>query len=119
MGNLDFDWITISSVLGPATFIVTTLAVFIWVLRFKPEILRTKEGENMETTLDWKVIREIMLQCSAFSGGLVILLNVVISLAIGMWNVDARALGVMAFAFALMLFRSFDVFLTRITNRAE
>lgn len=114
MGNSQLDWLLISSVLGIIIFAATTLAVFIWLLRFKPEILQRKGDGNMETTFDWSAIREIILQCSSFSGGLVILLNVFIFLATGIWTIDARSVGVMALAFALMLFRSFDRFLTHL-----
>ena len=114
MGNSQLDWLLISSVLGIIIFAATTLAVFIWLLRFKPEILRRKGDGNMETTFDWSAIREIILQCISFSGGLVILLNVFIFLATGIWTMDARSVGVMALAFALMLFRSFDRFLTHL-----
>lgn len=114
MGNLQLDWLMISSVLGIVIFAATTLAVFIWLLWFRPETLRTRGEDNIETTFDWKVVGEILLQCSSFSGGLVILLNVLIFLVAGIWNLDPRSLGVMALAFALMLFRSFDRFLTHL-----
>ena len=116
MGNSQLDWLLISSLLGIVIFATTTLTVFTWVLRFKPEILRAKGNDNVETTLDWKIVGEIILQCSSFSGGLVILLNVIIYLVIGIWNVDAGSLGIMALAFAFILFRSFDRFLTYLKN---
>ena len=114
MGNSQLDWLLISSLLGVVIFAATTLAVFIWLLRFKPEILRAKGDGSVETTLDWKIVGVIILQCSSFSGGLVILLNVFIFLATGIWTIDARSVGAMALAFALMLFRSFDGFLTHL-----
>lgn len=70
----------------------------------------------METTFDWKVIGEIMLQCCSFSGGIVLLLNTVVFMITGIWNLDGVSLGILALAFALMLFRSFDGFLTRLLN---
>lgn len=119
MGNSPLDWVLISYVLGIVTFVVTTFAVFVWLLRFRPELLRTKGKSNIETTFDWKVIGEIVVQCSSFTGGFVILLNVLVFVVTGIWSIDAGSLGIMALAFALMLFRSFDRFLTQLLNHEK
>ena len=117
MGNLQLDWILISSMLGAIIFTVTNLGIFIWLLWFKPETLRSKDVDRTDTTLDWKVIGEIMLHSSSFSGGVVLLLNTIVFMITGVWNLDVGSLGILELAFALMLFRSFDGFLTNLLNR--
>lgn len=112
MDNMDLDWLTISSILGTLIFVLTNTGIFLWLLRFRPQILRSRGVDRIETTLNWKVIGEIMLQCISFSGGIVLLLNTAVFMITGIWNLDATSLGVLALAFALMLFRSFDAFLT-------
>lgn len=117
MGNLQLDWLLISSILGTATFVIVSITIFVWLLRFRPEILRSKGANRIETSLDWEVIGKIVLQASSFSGGIVIIINVLIYVISGTWSIDARSLGVMILAFALMLFKSFDKFITRLCRR--
>lgn len=116
MGNLQLDWLSISSILGIIIFIGTTLAVFAWLMLYRPEVLRSKE-KNAVTTLDWRIIGEIMLHCSSFSGGIILMLNVLIFVVTGIWSVDARSLGVLVLAFGIMLFRSFDSFVSSLCQR--
>ena len=117
MGNSELDWLLISSILGTATFVVVSVTIFAWLLRFKPEILRSKGSNRVETTLDWEVIGRIILQASSFSGGIVIVINVLIYMISGTWDIDARSLGVLVLAFALTLFKSFDGFITGLRRR--
>jgi hypothetical protein len=37
----------------------------------------------------------------------------------GIWNVDAKSLGILALAFAMMLFRSFDKFVTGLKRQVK
>jgi hypothetical protein len=119
MGNSELDWLLISSILGTATFVVVSITIFAWLLRFKPEILRSKGSNRVETTLDWEVIGRIILQASSFSGGIVIVINVLIYIISGTWDIDARSLGVLALAFALTLFKSFDGFITGLLRKSR
>ena len=119
MGNSELDWLLISSILGTATFVVASITIFAWLLRFKPEILRSKGSNRVETTLDWEVIGRIILQASSFSGGIVIVINVLIYIISGTWDIDARSLGVLALAFALTLFKSFDGFITGLLRKSR
>jgi hypothetical protein len=119
MGNLQLDWLLISSILGIAIFLTTNVAIFAWLLRFWPDVLRSKGADRLETTYNWSVIGGIVLQCSSLSGGIVILLNILVFMATGTWNMDAKSLGIMALAFALMLFRSFDRFLTGLMRQIK
>jgi hypothetical protein len=64
VGNLGLDWMPISTILGTIIFIVTNVAIFTWLARYRPEVLCTRSRGHAETTFDWKVIREIVLQCS-------------------------------------------------------
>jgi hypothetical protein len=114
VGNLQADWLTISSVLGTTIFMATNIGMFVWLIRYQPNILYRKGKDHVDTTLDWRIIGEIVFQCSSFSGGVILLLNVSVFILTGIWNIDARSLGVMALAFALTLFRSFDGFVTEL-----
>jgi hypothetical protein len=116
VGNLQIDWLWISSILGTITFVVTNTAVFVWLISYRSEIIRAK-GRSTKTTFDWKIIGQIVLQCTSFSSGIILILNVLISMLTGIWNVDIRSIGIMVLAFALMLFRSFDSFLTELRQR--
>lgn len=117
MGNLELDWLLISSILGAVIFIVTTMSVFVWLMLYRPETLRSKENDCAITTLDWRIIGEIMVHCSSFSGGIILMFNVLIFMLTGIWSVDARSLGVLVLAFGLMLFKSFDGFVTSLRQR--
>lgn len=119
MGNLQLDWLLVSSILGTTIFVATNVAVFVWLLRFWPDVLRSKGMDRMETTYNWNIIGGIVLQCSSFSGGIVLLINVLVYMITGTWNVDAKSLGILALAFALMLFRSFDKFLTGLRQQIK
>lgn len=112
MGNLHLDWLLISSILSSTILVTTNMLVFAWLLKFKPELLRSKGVKRSETTYNWNVIGGIVLQCSSFSGGIVLLINILVFMITGIWNVDAKSLGILALAFAMMLFRSFDNFIT-------
>ena len=112
MGNLQLDWLLISSIVGTAMFVAVSATIFIWLLRFNPEILRSKGMHRMETTLDWEVIGKIILQIISFSGGVVIVINVLIYMISGTWDIGIQSLGILVLAFALMLFKSFDGFIT-------
>lgn len=116
MGNLQADWLMISSVLGTTIFFATNIGMFIWLMRHRPEILYRKGKDHADTMLDWRIIGEVVLQCSSFSGGVVLLLNVSVFILTGLWNIDARSLGIIALAFALTLFRSFDSFVTGLSK---
>jgi magnesium-transporting ATPase (P-type) len=117
MGNLQVDWLLISSILGIITFIATSMAVFVWLVLYRPEILRAKEKDHAATTLEWKIIGEIMIQCGSLSGGIILMLNVLIFMLTGVWNIDARSLGALVLSFGLMLFKSFDSFVTGLRQR--
>ncbi|MGI0020296.1 MAG: hypothetical protein ACREAY_07475 [Nitrososphaera sp.] len=119
MGNLQLDWLLISSILSVTIFVTTNIAVFVWLLKFKPEVLRSKGIEQRETTYNWNVIGGIVLQCSSFSGGIVLLINILVFMITGIWNVDAKSLGILALAFAMMLFRSFDKFVTGLRRQVK
>lgn len=42
------------------------------------------------------------------------MLNVLVYMATGTWNIDTKSIGIMALMFALVLFRSFDEFITNL-----
>jgi hypothetical protein len=119
MGNLQIDWLLISSILGTAIFVATNAVVFIWLLRFRPEVLRSRAEDRIETTYNWNIIGGILMQCSSFSGGIILVINALIFMITGTWNVDAKSLGVLLIAFALMLLRSFDKFITGLTRQIK
>jgi hypothetical protein len=119
MGNLQLDWLLISSILSATILVATNMTVFAWLLRFKPELLRSKGVERSETTYNWNVIGRIVLQCSSFSGGIVLLINILVFMIAGIWNIDVKSLGILALAFAMMLFRSFDKFLTGLKGEVK
>lgn len=117
MGNTQLDWLLISSILGIMTFVVVSITIFVWLLRFRPEMLKSKGTHRLETTLDWEVIGRIIFQASSFSGGIVIVINVLIYMISGIWDIDVRSLGMLVLAFALTLFKSFDSFITSLRYR--
>jgi hypothetical protein len=119
VGNLQVDWLLISSILSTTILVATNMIVFVWMLKFRPEVLLSKGVERRETTYNWNVIGGIVLQCSSFSGGIVLLINILVFMITGIWNVDAKSLGILALAFALMLFRSFDKFITGLKRQVK
>ena len=119
MGNLQLDWLLISSILGTTIFLATNVTVFVWLMRFRPEVLQSKGTDQRETTYNWNIIGGIVLQCSSFSGGIVLLINILVFMITGIWNVDAKSLGILALAFAMMLFRSFDKFVTGLKRQVK
>jgi hypothetical protein len=118
MGNTELDWLLIYSILGTATFVIVNITIFVWLLRFRPEMLRSKGTNRTETTLNWEVIGRVVLQASSFSGGIVIVINALIYMISGAWEIDARSLGVLVLAFALTLFKSIDGFITGLRHRS-
>jgi hypothetical protein len=56
----------------------------------------------------------ISTQCSTLAAGLFIIMNVLLFLVFGKWYIDARSVGIMVVAFAILLLRSFDSFWTRL-----
>lgn len=111
VGNLELDWLIISRILSIIIFLTTSSAIFVWLFRFRPEALKSKK-KNVETTYDWKLIGEVIMHSSTFSGGIIILLNVLVFMFTGIWSIDAKSMIVLVVAFALMIFRSLDKFLT-------
>lgn len=111
MGNLQSEWLVISSLVGAMVFVATNIAIFYWVLRYYPQALKSKDLDS-GTTLNWSMITRITLHSVSFSGGMVLVLNVVGFLLTGVWNIDAKSLGLLALAFALMQLQSLDRFVT-------
>jgi hypothetical protein len=75
--------------------------------------------QGQDTTYNWNLIIAIIVRCSSFAGGIFLVSNVVIFLITGSWYVDSRSIGILTMAFVILLFQSFDRFVTGIMNETK
>ena len=118
LGKTDVNWLFLSTLPRIIAFVVMNVTIFWRVWKRKPGLLKSTSYEGMvsDTTLNWNLILTIFAQCTALAAGLFVIMNVLLFLLFGRWYIDARSIGIMVIAFAILLFRSFDSFWTRLFN---
>jgi hypothetical protein len=118
LGEDEVNWLLLSTLTSIIAFVAMNVTIFWRVWKRKPGLLKSTSYEGMvsDTTLNWNLILTIFTQCTALAAGLFVIMNVLLFLLFGRWYIDARSIGIMVIAFAILLFRSFDSFWTRLFN---
>jgi hypothetical protein len=119
-GDSEIDWLMASATLSIIVFVAAFSAVILYIAKRKPCMLKSQSAtvnilEN-GTTYNWPLIFGIVENCIKFSGGVFIVTNVIVFLVFGQWYIDPRTVGVLATAFAFLLFQSFDKFVTKLVK---
>lgn len=116
MGDLLIDWFAVSLLISMLVFFASISLILNKVARTRPYLLRhsRSSSSDSDTTYNWNTILGIIGNCTGLAGGVFIISNVVIFLAIGQWQIDPRSLGLLVVAFAVLLLQSFDRFVTRL-----
>lgn len=114
------DWSLISYLLGGIIFVASSALIFYRIHHCRPSMLKAGYArQGRDTTYNWNLIMTVIVRCSSFAGGILLVSNVIIFLITGSWYVDSRSIGILTMGFVILLFQSFDRFVTSIMNKTK
>lgn len=111
------DWLLITIIVSSISLIGSCIFIFYQIHKHKPTLLKPAriitDKNDEPTTYNWNLILTVILSCIAFGTGVFILSNVVVFIGVGIWYIDARAVGILAVVFAVYMFKELDKFVSK------